>query len=126
MKNIFFLIILFFIGCNNSIENNTTINVEENIAATNNKGEILFKANCATCHKPSEKYIGPSLQGASKRWESKVLLYDFVRNSQEVIARNNYAKKLFEEYKQSPMMPYPQLKDEEIQGIFDYCEMYKK
>ena len=30
-------------------------------------GEALFKANCASCHKPLEDYTGPMLQGARKR-----------------------------------------------------------
>jgi mono/diheme cytochrome c family protein len=125
MKNISFLLILFFAACNNSSEktNEEFKKVDADLTATN--CERLFKTNCANCHKPAEKFIGPALQGVTKRWESKKLLYDFVRNSQEVIARNAYAKKLFEEYKQSPMMPYPQLKDEEIQGILDYCDTYK-
>jgi cytochrome c2 len=122
MKNIFFLLFIFFLGCNNPTENKNT---KENIVTTNTQGETLFKANCASCHKPAENYVGPALKGVASRWESKELLYDFVRNSQEVIGRNAYAKKLFEEYKQSPMLPYLQLKDEEIQGILDYCEAYK-
>jgi cytochrome c2 len=125
MKNIFFLLFLFFVACNNSSENNNANKAQENITATNTNGETLFKANCASCHKPAENYVGPALQGVTSRWESKALLYDFVRNSQEVIGRNAYAKKLFEEYKQSPMLPYPHLKDEDIQGILDYCESYK-
>ncbi len=125
MKNIFFFVILFFAACNNpSKKNNEEIKkVDTEIAKTD--GEILFKASCATCHKPNEKFIGPALQGVIKRWESKELLYDFVRNSQEVIGRNAYAKKLFKEYNQSPMLPYPQLTDEDIQGILDYCDNYK-
>jgi cytochrome c2 len=122
MKNIFFLLFLFFVACNNSTENKA----QENIVVSNTNGETLFKTNCASCHKPAENYVGPALQGVVRRWESKELLYDFVRNSQEVIARNAYAKKLFEEYKQSPMLPYPQLKDEEIQSILDYCESWKQ
>jgi cytochrome c2 len=125
MKNIFFLIILFLVGCNNSTENITTNNVQENISTSNSNGEALFKANCASCHRFAENYVGPALAGVASRWESKELLYDFVRNSQEVIGRNAYAKKLFEEYKQSPMLPYPQLKDDDIQSILDYCEAYK-
>jgi cytochrome c2 len=124
MKNILFLMILFFVGCNSSVENNPSNNTQENIVATNKNGESLFKANCASCHKANQNYVGPALAGVASRWESKALLYDFVRNSQEVIGRNAYAKKLFEEYKQSPMLPYPQLKDDDIQGILDYCEMY--
>jgi cytochrome c2 len=125
MKSFFFLLILFFSACNNSSEkiNEEFNNVETDLTITN--GEILFKANCATCHKPAEKFIGPALQGVTKRWESKALLYDFVRNSQEVISRNAYAKNLIEEYKQSPMLPYLKLTDEDIHGILKYCDSYK-
>lgn len=125
LKNICFLIFLFSFGCNNPTENNTANNGQENTVASSGNGELLFKTNCASCHKPAEQYVGPALQGVTNRWESKRLLYDFVRNSQEVISRNAYAKKLFEEYKQSPMLPYPQLTDEDIQGILDYCDAYK-
>jgi cytochrome c2 len=125
MKNISFLIFFFLVGCNNPTDNNTENNAPENIVSTTNNGENLFKANCASCHKPAENYVGPALKGVVSRWESKELLYDFVRNSQEVIGRNAYAKKIFEEYKQSPMLPYPQLKDEDIQSILDYCNAWK-
>ncbi len=121
MKNIFFLILIFFIGCNSPTENN----IKENISIVNNNGEALFKANCATCHKPTENYVGPALKGVVKRWENKELLYAFVKKSQEVIGRNEYAKKLFEEYKQSPMLPYPNLSNEDIEGILNYCDTYK-
>jgi mono/diheme cytochrome c family protein len=125
MKNISILIILFFAACSNSSEKINKEIKTADVEITKTDGEVLFKASCATCHKPNEKLVGPALQGVTKRWESKELLYDFVRNSQEVIARNAYAKKLFKEYNQSPMLPYPQLTDEDIQGILDYCDNYK-
>jgi mono/diheme cytochrome c family protein len=125
MKNIFFLVIFFIAACNNSSEKNNAEIKKADVEITKTDGEVLFKTSCATCHKPNEKLVGPALQGVAKRWESKELLYDFVRNSQEVIGRNAYAKKLFKEYNQSPMMPYPQLTDEDIQGILDYCDTYK-
>jgi mono/diheme cytochrome c family protein len=125
MKNICILLILFFAACNNPAEKVNEEIKKTDIDLTKTDGEVLFKTTCATCHKPNEKLVGPALQGVTKRWESKELLYDFVRNSQEVIGRNAYAKKLFEEYKKSPMLPYPQLTDEDIQGILDYCDNYK-
>ena len=113
-------------ACNNSSEKKEEgvgiANPNENIV----KGETLFKANCATCHKPNEKYVGPALQGVAKRWESKELLYAFIRNSQDVISRNTYAKNLYEEYKQSPMLPYPNLTDEDIFNILLYFDTYKE
>lgn len=109
---------IFLASCNgnSSDQPKETVN-----AASAEVGETLFRANCANCHKPAEEYIGPALKGVKSRWPNKELLYDFVRNSQEVISRNGYAKQLFEKYNQSPMLPFPQLKNEEINAILDYC-----
>ena len=125
MKCLIFLSLVFLVACNNTSENKS----EEVVMSTTDlglaNGETLFKANCASCHKPNEPYVGPALRGVVSRWESKELLYAFVRNSQEIISRNAYAKKLYDEYKQSPMMPYPNLKDKDIDDILRYCQTYK-
>jgi len=81
----------------------------------------LFKVNCSQCHMPNKDFIGPSLAGVESRWKNKELLYDFVRNSQEVIKKDAYAKELFIKWKEIPMLPYPALSDEEIAAIFVYC-----
>jgi mono/diheme cytochrome c family protein len=118
MKYLLFAATIFFISCTgNSTEKPQKISNE----ISKQQGEELFKANCALCHKPAEEYIGPALKAVESRWPNKELLYDFVRNSQEVISRNEYAKQLFEKYRQSPMLPFPQLKNEEIDAILDYC-----
>ena len=124
MKFNYLIILIFIISCNNNSAGDKTKNTESSIAVANTNGENLFKANCASCHKPNERYVGPALQGVVNRWESKELLYAFVRNSQEVISRNAYAKKLYDEYKQSPMLPYPNLKDQDIDDILRYCQNY--
>ena len=124
MKFNYLILLIFIISCNNNSADNKTTNTESSVAVANTNGENLFKANCASCHKPNERYVGPALQGVVSRWESKELLYAFVRNSQEVISRNAYAKKLYDEYKQSPMLPYPNLKDQDIDDILRYCETY--
>ena len=123
MRCLIFLCFVFFAACNNSSTEKKE-ELKKNVDVGIANGETLFKANCASCHKPNEKYVGPALQGVVSRWESKELLYAFVRNSQEVISRNAYAKKLYEEYKQSPMLPYPNLKDTDIDDILRYCETY--
>ena len=124
MKFNYLILLIFIISCNNNSADNKTTNTESSVAVANTNGETLFKANCASCHKPNERYVGPALQGVVSRWESKELLYAFVRNSQEVISRNAYAKKLYDEYKQSPMLPYPNLKDQDIDDILRYCQNY--
>ncbi len=83
-------------------------------------GEILFKRNCAQCHLPNKDFIGPALAGVESRWKSKDLLYKFIRNSQEVIKTDPYAKELFIKWKELPMLPYPQLTDAEIESILAY------
>ena len=124
MKFNYLILLIFIISCNNNSADNKNTNTESSVAVANTNGENLFKANCASCHKPNERYVGPALQGVVNRWESKELLYAFVRNSQEVISRNAYAKKLYDEYKQSPMLPYPNLKDQDIDDILRYCRNY--
>ncbi len=124
MKSLIFLSLVFFVACNNPSEHRADELKKSVIDLGLANGETLFKANCASCHKPNERYVGPALQGAVNRWESKELLYAFVRNSQEVISRNAYAKKLYDEYKQSPMLPYPNLTDKDIDDILRYCQTY--
>ena len=123
MRCLIFLCFVLFAACNTSSKEKKE-ELKKTIDVGIANGETLFKANCASCHKPKERYVGPALQGVVSRWESKELLYAFVRNSQEVISRNAYAKKLYEEYKQSPMLPYPNLKDQDIDDILRYCETY--
>ena len=124
MKFNYLILLIFIISCKNNSAGNKTTNTDSSVAVANTNGETLFKANCASCHKPNERYVGPALQGVVNRWERKELLYAFVRNSQEVISRNAYAKKLYDEYKQSPMLPYPNLKDQDIDDILRYCQNY--
>ena len=44
-------------------------------------GEALFKANCASCHKPDVHYVGPALKGAREREPSKDWVYKWVANA---------------------------------------------
>ena len=85
------------------------------------KGEHLFKVNCIQCHMPDRDFAAPALAGVEKRWKDKTLLYEFVKNSQKVIAKDKYAAELFEKWKQSPMLPFDYLSNEEIDAIFEYC-----
>jgi mono/diheme cytochrome c family protein len=111
------LMLITFAACNNPGSN-----APEKTTAATIDGEQLYKVNCAQCHKPAEEFIGPALKNASAHWKSKQLLYEFVRNSQEVIQKDEYAKALFVKYNQSPMLPMPHLKEEDIEAIFKYCD----
>lgn len=91
-------------------------------------GKALFDGNCASCHKPHEDFTGPALQGAQSRWEKAgagEYFYDWVRNSQSVIAQGvPYAKDLFNEWNGS-VMTANAVTDEEIDAIFAYVEAYQ-
>lgn len=106
-------------GDGNSQHEAKTTDPAKNEAAID--GELLFKINCTQCHLPDKDFVGPALAGVEKKWKDKQLLFDFVRNSTEVIQKDQYAAELFEKWKQAPMLPFPQLTDEEIHAILDYC-----
>ncbi len=122
MKNLLIIFISILIICYSCSSNSNNINNDDAIPnAGIVAGENLFKANCSNCHKPQQAYIGPALQGVAQRWPSKELLYEFVKNSADVISRNDYAKKLFNQFNQSPMLAFPNLSNTDIDNILAYC-----
>ncbi|MEO6538392.1 MAG: c-type cytochrome [Ferruginibacter sp.] len=86
-------------------------------------GAVLFKANCANCHKPDKDYTGPALQGWATR-EPAGWIYKWVANPNGMIATDAYAKALFEKWKPTVMTAFPQLKKEEIDAILKYVDDY--
>ncbi len=63
---------------------------------------------------------GPALRGVEDRWPDKKKLYAFIRNSQEVIASDDYARQLFLQYNQTVMLPQTDLSDEQLAQILGY------
>src|SRR5687767_12932430 len=49
-------------------------------------GKALFQSNCASCHNPLKDATGPALKGADARVPGKEWLYDWVHNSQKLVA----------------------------------------
>lgn len=85
-------------------------------------GKAIFKANCSTCHKLDEKYIGPSLRGVTDR-RDPVLVKSWIANSQAMIASGDtYAVALFKEYNNSVMPAYTFLSDVDLDNILSYIE----
>ena len=117
MKYFFvFFSFLLVVGCNNQKETNT-VSTESSVDMP---GEQLFRTNCSQCHLPNKDFVGPALAGVESRWKSKELLYEYIKNSQAVIAKDEYAKALFIKWKQTPMLPFPQLSDADIDAILSY------
>lgn len=88
------------------------------------QGEALFKANCASCHKPDADFTGPALKGVRDKEPSKEWIYKWVASPAAMIATDAYAKQLFEKWKPTVMTAFPQLKKEEIDAIMDYADAY--
>ncbi len=88
-------------------------------------GEKLFKANCASCHKPDQKMTGPMIKGAKAKWEGKGDIYAWVKNSQGYLKTGNVmATAIWEEYKPT-IMTANAVSDADIDAILYYADNYK-
>ncbi|MEO5788741.1 MAG: c-type cytochrome [Gelidibacter sp.] len=89
------------------------------------KGKALYNANCAACHKLDGPMTGPALrniekvlaeQGLDRKW-----ITAWIHNSAGLIKSGDaYANKIYNEYNQMPMTPFPQLSDDDISDILAY------
>ncbi|MFD1551524.1 cytochrome c3 family protein [Putridiphycobacter roseus] len=88
------------------------------------KGEKVFKANCAACHKLDKKLVGPALNGIAERWEENSSIenmYAWIKNSQEYVKASGdpYAKGLVAEFNGS-VMTAQAVSDEDIDNLLAY------
>jgi mono/diheme cytochrome c family protein/heme/copper-type cytochrome/quinol oxidase subunit 2 len=114
------LAMLFFIlvGVSAYAADPAVANTDEASAA----GKTVFNANCKTCHKLDQKYIGPALRGATDRNNAK-WVKTWIKNSQAVVASGDaYAVALYKEYNNSIMPSYTFLSDAELDGVLAYIE----
>jgi mono/diheme cytochrome c family protein/heme/copper-type cytochrome/quinol oxidase subunit 2 len=114
------LAMLFFmlVGVSAYAADPAVAKTDEAIAA----GKAVFNANCKTCHKLDQKYIGPALRGATDRNDAK-WVKTWIKNSQAVIASGDaYAVALYKEYNNSIMPSYAFLSDAELDGVLAYIE----
>ncbi|MBA4745841.1 c-type cytochrome [Muricauda sp. TY007] len=90
------------------------------------KGKQLFNQNCAACHSLDRKMTGPALanvetrlmedEGLDKEW-----IYEWIKNSPAVISSGDaYGNKIYAEYNQAAMTPFPTLSNEDIDDILAY------
>ncbi len=86
----------------------------------NDHGKKLFYTKCASCHMVNKDMTGPALKGVLERWPDQEKLYAFIRNSEDVIRNDKYARELWLEWNQTQMLPHPDLTDADIAAILDY------
>lgn len=84
MKRVTLLLILvFLISCKKESQENYGKSKDEKIS-----GQELFegKGNCAACHQPNQKIIGPSIQEIAKIYkEQNGNIIDFLKNDAKPI-----------------------------------------
>ncbi|MGJ8591124.1 MAG: c-type cytochrome [Aquaticitalea sp.] len=101
----------------------TSLNAQEGDPV---KGKSLFNSNCAACHKLDGPMTGPALRNVEQRLADeqgldRSWLTDWIHNSSGVIKSGDaYANKIFKEYNNSIMTPFPQLSDQDISDILAY------
>jgi mono/diheme cytochrome c family protein len=83
-------------------------------------GEALFKANCASCHKPTKDFTGPALALSRRRTPYPGWAYQYVNNCNEMVKTDAYAKYLMKIWGSRMTQFYLPYKD--IKGILDYCD----
>ncbi len=90
-------------------------------------GQGLFKSKCNTCHLLEKDGTGPNLKGVTEKWESegeKEFLYQWVKNSQNLLASGESAMAAKIENFSKSKMPAQKVSDEEIDAILSYIDNY--
>ena len=90
------------------------------------QGAQLFKNYCAACHvkKQDMDLSGPSLYGVTKKYE-KEWLYEFTRNSQEMIAAGDArAVQAWESWNPLVMNNFKNLLDGQLDDLYYYIEQW--
>jgi mono/diheme cytochrome c family protein len=103
----------------------TTFTVHNAVAQTaEEKGEKIFKGNCASCHAIDKKVVGPALKDVFSRvpQPAEDWLKKWIKNSSAVIKSGDaYANKIFAEYNKS-VMPAQAISDDELKDLLAYIK----
>jgi mono/diheme cytochrome c family protein len=86
------------------------------------KGKEIWTNNCASCHNTNDqKMIGPGLGKIEERRNFEWIV-KWVNNPAAMIKSDDYAKKLYEQYKPTVMAAYPGLSSGDIRSILDFVK----
>lgn len=87
------------------------------------KGQQVFKQNCASCHSLDRDLSGPALAGVTGRgpWTDRENLHKWISNPAAFIPTTQYTVDLQKTYG-SVMPGFPGLKKEEVDAIFNWIE----
>ncbi len=89
-------------------------------------GAALFKANCASCHKPDKDFTGPALQGWRDRVPNEEWIYKWIANPASMVETDDYAKNIYNKWNKTTMTAFgSQLKKEDVDAIMQYVDDFK-
>ncbi len=91
-------------------------------------GEGLFKSKCSMCHMLGKDGTGPNLKGVKQKWEDAeegAFIYDWISNSQELIASGKSQMALKADEYSAISMPPQTLTPEEIDAVLAYVDAFE-
>lgn len=88
------------------------------------KGESLFKANCAACHRRYSDLIGPALHGVTDKFDME-FIHSWIKNNQALIDAGNSTALEVAKFSPTSMTVFPQFSDVDINNILAYVEQPK-
>lgn len=87
----------------------------------NERGKKLYEFNCSTCHAINKTCNIFHLETIEERVVNCDLLYEFIRNSQQVIESGEpYFVQLYKDYNEVSMAKFPNLTTSDIDDILEY------
>lgn len=81
------------------------------------KGENIFETKCTACHKLEKRYVGPALQGITKRREPEWIM-NMILNPVEMVDKDPTAQKLLGEY--ITRMTFQNVSREDARAILEF------
>lgn len=90
------------------------------------KGYELFNKNCKACHALDSELVGPALGGVVARLEKdqglgREWFQSWIKNNKALReSGDRYANEVFNKYKQSEMLAFPDLSEGDIDNILSY------
>ncbi len=87
-------------------------------------GNDLFNKKCSMCHKTSQKYIGPSLFGVTKR-RSPEWIMNMIMVPNLMVQKDSIAKMLLLEYNGAPMAQLG-INESDARSLLEYLRTLNK
>ena len=81
-------------------------------------GKKIYKEKCTACHKPNKKFIGPAPKGIFSR-RNPAWIMNMILNPDEMVKKNEIAKKLLMEFNGSPMANQS-LTEKQARSVVEY------